>query len=410
MPGKDGSWYVTRARSDQAGLWAGGRPRLEHIDIELTERCNNDCLHCYINRPAGDGEARGREMSGARVGDILAEAASLGCLSVRFTGGEPLLREDFEEIYLAARKLGLKVAVFTNATLVSPRLADLLARVPPLEPVEITLYGMTQESYETMSRAPGSYAAAMAGIELLRERGVPFIAKGAFLPDGGGDLAAFEKWAKTIPGMDRPPSVVAFYVLNARGDRAKNRKIAGVRPDPERGADIQMRNAGEYVRGLKAFLVHYSGRRDDRLFACGAGVASCAVDAYGNLQPCLLARHPETVYDLSRGSLKDALERFFPALRRRKATHPIFLETCARCPLRGFCEQCPGNAWMESGTLDTPAAYFCEAAHVQARRLGLLAAGERAWEVADWEARIGGFSEEGALERLKRPETTRKGG
>lgn len=410
MPAKDGGGYVTRAQSDKAGLWVRGGPRLEHIDIELTERCNNDCLHCYINRPAGDKKARDREMSAARIGGILAEAASLGCLSVRFTGGEPLLREDFEEIYLAARKLGLKAAVFTNATLVSPRLADLLARVPPLEPLEVTLYGMTRETYETLSRAPGSFDAAMAGIGVLRERKVLFTVKGAFLPSGGGDLAAFEKWAKVLPGMDRPPSVSVFYVLHARGDRAKNRKIARARPDPERGADIQMRNAEEYVRGLKAFLTRYSGRRDDRLFTCGAGVASCAVDAYGILQPCLLVRHPETVYDLGAGSLKDALEGFFPAVRRRKAAHPRYLETCARCPLRGFCEQCPGKAWMESGTLDTPAVYFCEAAHVQARRLGLLAAGERAWEAADWEARVGEFTEAGALERLKSLETARKGG
>jgi radical SAM protein with 4Fe4S-binding SPASM domain len=410
VPAKDEGRYAARARWDQAGLWAGGGPRLEHIDIELTERCNNDCLHCYINRPAGEAKARDREMSAVRIGGILAEAASLGCLSVRFTGGEPLLRDDFEEIYLAARKLGLKAVVFTNATLVSSRLADLLARVPPLEPLEVTLYGMTRETYETFSRAPGSFDAAMAGIGLLRERKVPFVVKGAFLPASGGDLAAFEKWAKASPGMDRPPSVTAFYVLRARGDPAKNKNIARARPDPERGADIQMRNAGEYVRGLKTFLTRCSGKMDDRLFTCGAGVASCAVDAYGILQPCLLVRHPETVYDLSAGSLKEALENFFSAVRRRKAAHPRYLATCARCPLRGFCEQCPGRAWMESGTLDTPAAYFCEAAHVQARRLGLLAVGEMAWEASDWEARVAAFSEAGALERLRFLETERKGG
>ena len=410
MAGKDGAGYVIRTRSDAAGLWAGGGPRLEHLDVELTERCNNDCRHCYINRAAGDTKARGREMSAALVERILAEAASLGCLSVRFTGGEPLLREDFEEIYLAARRLGMKAIVFTNATLLSPRLADLLARVPPLEPLEVTLYGMTRETYESFTRTPGSFDAAMAGIGLLRERRVPFVVKGAFFPAGGKDVADLEKWAKTIPGMDRPPSVAAFYMLHARGDRAKNREILRTRPDPERGADIQMRNAGEYVRGLRSFLERYSGKGDDRLFTCGAGVSICAVDAYGSLQPCLLVRHPETAYDLRSGSLKDALEGFFPAMRRRKAAHPRYLETCVRCPLRGFCEQCPGKAWMESGTLDAPSAYFCEAAHTQARRLGLLAPDERAWEARDWEARVAGFSEAVALERLKILETVRKGG
>ena len=410
MGGEGEGGYVTRARSDAAGLWEGGGPHLEHIDVELTERCNNDCRHCYINRPPGDAKAQSREMSAVRIGHILAEAATLGCLGVRFTGGEPLLRKDFEEIYIAARKLGMRATIFTNATLVSPRLADLLARVPPLEPLEITLYGMTRETYESLSRTPGSFDAAMAGIGLLRERKVPFVVKGAFLPACGKDLAAFENWVKSVPGMDKPSSIAAFISLHARGNKAKNEEIIRVRPDPEGAADIQMRDPVEYVRGLKTFLTRYSGRRDDRLFTCAAGVATCAVDAYGFLQPCLLVRHPEAVYDLGLGSLKDAMERFFPDVRRRKAADPRFLETCALCPLRGFCEQCPGKSWMESGTLDAPAAYFCDAAHVQARRLGLLGQDERAWEAEGWEARVAEFSEAGALERLKSIGKAHKGG
>ena len=77
------------------------------LDIELTERCDNDCIHCCINLPAGDAAARAREMTTAQVEDVLRQAADLGCLQVRFTGGEPLLRPDFEELYLFARRLGL---------------------------------------------------------------------------------------------------------------------------------------------------------------------------------------------------------------------------------------------------------------------------------------------------------------
>ena len=89
--------------------------RLEHLDIELTERCNNDCIHCCINLPAGDAEARAREMTTDQVRDILRQAADLGCMQVRFTGGEPLVRPDFEDLYLSARRLGMKVLLFTNA-------------------------------------------------------------------------------------------------------------------------------------------------------------------------------------------------------------------------------------------------------------------------------------------------------
>ncbi len=70
-------------------------PLLSHLDIELTERCNNACLHCYINRPSDDFWAKQCELSTAEWQEIFRQAANLGALSVRFTGGEPLLREDF---------------------------------------------------------------------------------------------------------------------------------------------------------------------------------------------------------------------------------------------------------------------------------------------------------------------------
>ena len=71
-----------------------------------------------------------------------------------------------------------------------------------------------------------------------------------------------------------------------------------------------------------------------------------------------------------------------------RATNPDYLERCARCFLKGLCEQCPAKSWTEHGTLDTPVEYLCQVAHAQARYLGLLAEGEQAWEVADWRQRI----------------------
>ena len=110
--------------------------RLRQLDIELTERCNFNCLHCTINRPPDDTDAEASEMSLEKIADILRQAAGLGVLTVRFTGGEPLLRPDFDEIYQAARGLGLRVSLFTNASLITIRKAELLGRLLPLEPVE----------------------------------------------------------------------------------------------------------------------------------------------------------------------------------------------------------------------------------------------------------------------------------
>jgi radical SAM protein with 4Fe4S-binding SPASM domain len=92
-------------------------------------------------------------------------------------------------------------------------------------------------------------------------------------------------------------------------------------------------------------------------------------------------------------NLKDALINFFPKIRQMKAANPEYLRRCARCFLKGLCEQCPAKSWMEYGTLDTPVEYLCGVAHTQACYLGLLQEGEKAWEVEDGVGRVEKFGE-----------------
>ncbi len=380
--------YHTILGPGDAGPWTKKAPLLSYLDLELTERCNFACAHCYINRPAGDRKAKSRELSTERVKDILREAASLGCLRVRFTGGEPLLRPDLEELYVFARKLGLKVVVFTNASLITPRLAETFRRIPPLDKIEVTVYGMKKASYEKVTRVPGSYGAAWQGIGLLQEKKIPFVVKGAFLPANKKDAEAFERWASDIPWMGHTPPYAQFFNLRSRRDsEKKNRLIKSLRLAPKEGVDILLRDEAGFVKEMKAFCSRFMGP-ERALFSCGAGKGSGCVDAYGYFSPCILMKAPGTGYALEKGSLKDALTVFFPKIRATKATNPDFIARCARCFLRGLCSQCPARSWMESGALDTPVEYLCEIAHEKARRLGLLEDGEKAWDVRQWRKRV----------------------
>jgi radical SAM protein with 4Fe4S-binding SPASM domain len=382
--------YVTRRKVGEQPLWQHAKPLLGRLDIELTERCDNDCVHCCICLPEHDEKAERREMSTAEVQAVLTEAAALGALSVRFTGGEPLLRDDFEELYLFARRLGLKVMLFTNARGVTPKIADLLARVPPLELVEVSVYGMSAASYERATRRRGSYDEFRRGVDLLIDRGVPFVVKGALLPGLAGEVAEFEEWAATLPAMDKPPGYSMFFDLRGRRDsERRNSEICGVRLSPADGVAFLTRDRERYVKSMREFCGKFMRPPGDRLFSCGAGHGAC-VDAYGAVQACLPLRAPETVVSLRErpDGLRYALIEAFPRLRELRATNPEYLRRCAVCFLKGLCEQCPAKSWAESGTLDTPVEYLCEVAHEQARDLGLLEPGESAWEITDWKARV----------------------
>ncbi|MGA2781893.1 MAG: radical SAM protein [Smithella sp.] len=413
--------YAKIIKSHKFKIGRGLTTRLVFLDIELTERCNNDCIHCFINLPANDRAAKAREMTTGQVKSILTEAAALGCLTVRFTGGEPLLRPDFEDLYLFARRLGLKVLIFTNACLITPQLADLLARIPPLEFMEITVYGMHKESYEAVSRVPGSFAQFKRGVNLLLDRKIPFIVKSALLPPNKAEMDEFEAWANTISWMDKSPDYSIFFNLRTRrDDEKKNALITSLRSSPEEVVAVVTRDAAKYRTEMGKFVGKFMNPPSDALFRCGAGNRVC-IDAYGFAQPCMGVRAPELTVDLfSEAALGKAMateheetaiamnkvcdesgycERSeaisealasFKNLHKMKATNPDYLRRCAVCFLKVLCEQCPANSWAEHRTLDTPVEYLCEVAHAEARWMGWLKDREKAWEVLDWKERVKG--------------------
>jgi radical SAM protein with 4Fe4S-binding SPASM domain len=374
--------YAKQLRPQEFRFPRNNRASVGQLDIELTERCNNNCIHCCINLPV-DAAARTREMDTSILLEILKQAAGLGCLTVRFTGGEPLLRDDFAELYLFTRRLGMQVIVFTNGRLITPELATLFAKYPPGKPMEISVYGMHPGSYDIASGRKGAFQEFRRGIELLRLHGVRFVVKSSVLPPNRAEMAEFERWISEL-GVDnrRPRYAMNFDLRSRRDDPEKNARIEKLRLSPEETVSVLARTPRNIVK-MREFCGKFIGPPGEKLFSCGAGHGAC-VDAYGRVQMCLLLRDPGTVVDLHEATLKSALEDTFPRLREARATNPEYLARCARCFLKGLCEQCPAKSWMEHGTLDTPVEYLCGVAHAQATYLGLISKGEKAWEIGNW--------------------------
>ena len=142
--------------------WLHEKVRSQRVPVsgslEVTERCNLRCQHCYIPAKQRAGSRR-RELKLPEIERILAEIAESGCLWLLLTGGEPFLRRDFLDIYTSARRKGLILTLFTNGTLITRPIADTLAEWRPLK-IEITLYGATPETYERVTGVPARTRAA----------------------------------------------------------------------------------------------------------------------------------------------------------------------------------------------------------------------------------------------------------
>jgi radical SAM protein with 4Fe4S-binding SPASM domain len=331
--------------------------------IEVTARCNLRCAHCYINLPAADRDALERELSCQELSNVLDQIVDEGCLWLLLTGGEPLIRPDFLDIYTYAKKKGMLITLFTNGTTITPRIADHLADWPPFS-VEITLYGRTRETYERVTGVPGSYRRCIRGIELLLERRLPLKLKSMVLTLNKHEIWAIKEYAEGL-GLE-----FRFDpVLNMRvdGESESSKKPAKFRISPEEVVQLELADERR-VRDWQEFCDRFWGPppNPEYLYQCGAGVGTFHVDPYGQLSACMMSRVPS--YDLRQGTFHEGWYEFIPQVREQKRMRET---PCQYCELISLCDQCPGYAQMETGDQETPVQYLCQIAHLRAQNLGL---------------------------------------
>jgi len=340
--------------------------------IEPTFRCNLSCVHCYVNEPAGAAEVRARELSTERVKALVDEVADAGCLSLLLTGGEVLVRRDFPEIYLHALSRGLRVTVFTNGTMVTDEIADLFDRHRPVS-VEITLYGMTAETYDRVTRVPGSFARCLEGIDRLLARGIRLKLKTMALTWNAHEIPAMREFARAR-GCDFQHD----GILNRRVDCGASRNgelqltpaqvVALDLDDPE-----QARVLKQACDEALAAAAVATGPGDDHVYTCGAGRNTFTVDPYGSLQLCQLSRR--NGYDLGAGTFREGWDVHFPRLRERTWQAN---DICRRCSLISLCASCAGAAELEHGDPETIVAHSCEVTHRRAHTFASDVPGHRA--------------------------------
>jgi len=350
-------------------LWAKLKERraVLSFDLEITARCNHHCRHCYINLPPGDQEARSRELTLPEINDIADQAAALGAMWVLISGGEPLLREDFPEIYLALKRKGLLVSVFTNATLLRDEHIELFKKYPPRD-IEITVYGASQETYERVTRRPGSFAAFTNGLNRLLENGVKVRLKAMAIRSNFHELPAIASFcrAHTKDYFRFDPQ------LHLRFDRdeRRNDEIRAERLTPEEIVALERADEARFsaLRNGCDKLINeeFTHIGCDHLFHCGAGNGSFNVSYDGKFRLCSSLWALETMYDLRRGSLRDAWEQLVPKVRDMRSQRREFLDRCRRCSIVNLCLWCPAHSYLETGEMDTPIDYFCEVAHARA--------------------------------------------
>lgn len=340
----------------------GKRAPIE-VSIEVTRRCPLQCLHCYNNLPMNDAAAGSQEMTFEEHVRLLDQLVEAGCLWVCYTGGEIFGRRDFLDIYTEAKKRGFLVTLFTNGTLITPRIADYLAEWRPFA-IEITLYGATRETYEKLTQIPGSYDRCLRGIRLLLERNLPLKLKTVPTSVNQHEVYEMRRMAEEDFGVE----FKFDSLVNPRIDCSQSPLAVRMTPEEIVALDyFDPARKKEYLRLLEHDLNApvVAAADDNHRYVCGGGMNGCAIDPTGEMGICVLS-HQQT-YNIRESGFRAGWEGPLLAIRNQRRTRPTI---CDDCRIKSLCGMCPANGELESGDPESPVDFLCQVAHLRVYALG----------------------------------------
>jgi radical SAM protein with 4Fe4S-binding SPASM domain len=319
--------------------------------IDITSRCNLRCVHCYIQ-----GTCFGDELTYPEICHILDQITEEGCLWLVITGGEPLTRSDFKDIYKYAKGKGLFITLFTNGNLLTPEIADFLADLPPFA-IEISLYGMSQHTYEGVTGVTGSFERCLRGIKLVHERGLYLRLKSMVFPSNYHELKEMRQFADNMGVPFR-----FDCMINARLDGSMAPAEYRLSPDKIVALDFI---SDKWVKEWQDFIDRFGGMKaSNSLYNCGAGLNNFHIDSTGHLGVCAVSREPG--YDLRCGTFHDG---FFNAILEVRAKKRTRYSECQTCESIGICPQCPAWGQLEHGDPEAKVDFLCQVTRLRVAAL-----------------------------------------
>jgi len=310
--------------------------------LDLTYRCNNDCRHCWLRLPPAADE-KPAELAFDEIRRIVGEAQAMGCREWAISGGEPMLRPDFPEIFAEVADESSWYTLNTNGTLITPRTARLLRRKGTKL---VALYGATAAVHDAVTRNPGSFEALERGVAYLREAGAGFTVQIVPMRTNFGEYDAMVRLAESWSPSWRVGAT--WLYLSASGDPAKNRDILSERLDPARIVGLDQAHSGSPAAPAEEASAPCAAAASGGLYAdCLAGRRDFHIDPYGGMSFCSFVKDPALRLDLRTMSFAEAWDERLPGLAAKVAPSKAYAENCGACDLRSDCKWCPVFAYLE---------------------------------------------------------------
>jgi len=315
------------------------------ITFETTYVCNEKCVHCYMDKNLA-------ELSFQEIEKILEQISEEGCLFVSFTGGEFFMRHDAIKIVECASKMQFVIDILSNGTLINKYIAEKLSKYS-VRRVQISLYGATAKTHDSITRLPGSFKKTLSGIKYLKNEGVKVEIAFPLMNINFSERYRIIDLVKSMNCLISPS-----HIITARNNGSED--TFSLRISEEQLRDfLSDKELSNLYAGRKPFQTHqfYFGFTDlNDAAPCYSGFNSCAITPSGKVLPC-----NQLLYDA--GDLKkenfSIIWRSSPQFEYLRSLTIRELSKCSGCELLKFCARCPGLAMLEGGDLLGPSPENC---------------------------------------------------
>ena len=321
----------------------------------LTDRCNLSCTHCYSK--SGPGRTTEGELTTAESFGVLDDLADMGVPLILFTGGEPLMRGDLWELAKHAGSLGLKMALSTNGTLITPDIARRI-KESGIEYAGISLDGAKAITHDRFRNSPGAFEQTIKAFASCKEAGLRCGVRVTLTKENCRELEALVDLAVSLGAsrfclywlvptgrgsdsydrlqLDRDEVIEALSLLYRKSKETDPASMEFLTVDApqdcihllasmEKDGSEDLADARELLESLKG--------------GCSAGTRVANIDTRGNVYPCQFARSPEFLV----GNIRD---RPFSELWSDSSNHVLdrfrekqarFGGRCGDCTYRDLC-------------------------------------------------------------------------